>query len=727
LSNCDQEQIHLASSIQPHGELFALDPLSNRIVQCAAPARDAVGKALEDIFPESSALFAKLGSRLPGEGAVHLGRHPGGRGQSFDVVAHKTPAALVVEFEQTASEGPNSFDDVYPQVRDFLNRLQLAASIDEVAQLAAVEVRRWTGFDRALVYRFDEAWNGEVIAEDGNGRLPSYLDHHFPASDIPAQARELYRKNRMRLIADANYAPVPITPVLNPANGQPLDLSYSVLRSVSPVHVEYMRNMGTMASMSISLLKGDRLWGLISCHNNTPAHVPFQVRNACDFVAQMMMLQIAAKEAALLADRRHQLRAVQRRLLSGMAAADHFIDGLVRNPRDLTALTGASGAAVVIEGKCRLVGESPNEADTMKIVDWLAQQKDDLFVTSSLHDVMPDGEAFKDTASGVLAIAISQIHKSYVVWFRPEVLRTLKWGGEPIKAIAPGIPQMHPRKSFETWSQTVRLRATAWHEAETDAAGELRTAIVDIVLRKAEEMAALSERLTESNKELEAFSYSVSHDLRAPFRHIVGYAQLLKKLEGERISEKGNRFIDTIVESAISAGTLVDDLLSFSQMGRATLRLNTVDVGALVEDIRNRISSVGGGGGVQWKVGSLPQARADLMMLQQLFQNLIENAVKFSKDREPPIIEVGFDAGAAGGAYFVRDNGVGFDMVYVDKLFGVFQRLHRVEEFEGTGIGLANVKRIVERHGGKVWAHGELGKGATIFFTLPGVESRTNG
>lgn len=300
-------------------------------------------------------------------------------------------------------------------------------------------------------------------------------------------------------------------------------------------------------------------------------------------------------------------------------------------------------------------------------------------------------------------------------------------GGEPVKAMSAGSLQMHPRKSFETWLQTVHLRSTPWHTAEIDAAGELRTAIVDIVLRSAEEMAALSERLTASNKELEAFSYSVSHDLRAPFRHIVGYAQLLKKFEGDRLSEKGNRFIDTIVESAVAAGTLVDDLLGFSQMGRSTLRLTVVDLDALVDDLTKRIASVGGGGAVQWKITPLPKVRADLMMLQQLFQNLIENAVKFSKGRNPAAIEIGFDASIApGGAYFVRDNGVGFDMAYVGKLFGVFQRLHRVEEFEGTGIGLANVKRIVERHGGKVWAHGAVGEGATIYFTLP-IESMRDG
>jgi light-regulated signal transduction histidine kinase (bacteriophytochrome) len=257
-----------------------------------------------------------------------------------------------------------------------------------------------------------------------------------------------------------------------------------------------------------------------------------------------------------------------------------------------------------------------------------------------------------------------------------------------------------------------------WDAAEVEAAAELRTAVVDIVLRRAEELADMSERLTSINKELEAFSYSVSHDLRAPFRHIVGYAQLLKKFEGDKLSERGNRFVDTIVESAVSAGTLVDDLLSFSQMGRASLTPVPIDMDALVTEERRKLF-VEQGRRVEWRIEQLAPTRADPMMLRLVIQNLFENALKFSRDRDPAVIEAGcLDLGAE-TAYFVRDNGVGFDQAYVGKLFGVFQRLHRVEEFEGTGIGLANVKRIVERHGGRVWAEGQVDGGATFFFALP--------
>jgi light-regulated signal transduction histidine kinase (bacteriophytochrome) len=630
-----------------------------------------------------------------------------------------------VEFER-ADGDPGTFDEVYPHVREFLDAVQGTSDVAALTALATREVRRMTGFDRALLYRFDADWNGEVIAEDRNERLPPYLGLRFPASDIPAQARELYRTNRLRLIANANYRATPIEPALNPLTGKPIDLSASVLRAVSPVHLEYMRNMGTMASLSISLMRDGQLWGLIVCHNRDPARVPYHIRTACDFVAQVLSMQLAATEASTLSDRRHQLRTVQNRLLAHMAAADHFIDGLLSHPGDLLALTRAHGAALVVGGAVHLIGETPRMRQVQDLVAWLGSQaRQDMVVTDCLAKLMPGGARIKDQASGVIAVSISQLYDSYILWFRPEVIRTVSWGGDPHKRaeVDPSGLRLHPRKSFEAWAETVRLCAAPWNPAEAEAAAELRTAVVDIVLRRAEEMAGLSERLTSINKELEAFSYSVSHDLRAPFRHIVGYAQLLRKFEGEKLSERGARYIETIIESAVSAGTLVDDLLSFSQMGRASLTPVQIDMNALIADERRK-QVFAQGRGVEWRIGDLAPARADPTMLRLVIQNLLENALKFSRDRDPAVIEVGSLNNGSETVYFVRDNGVGFDQAYVGKLFGVFQRLHRVEEFEGTGIGLANVKRIVERHGGRVWAEGELDKGATFFFALPngGVE-----
>jgi two-component system, chemotaxis family, sensor kinase Cph1 len=733
LTACDREPIHIVGSVQPHGFLLALDLPALRIVQASAnaPAAAPVGATLDRAFPELDAIvrcYLDGGNRQDGATSlrtVTLGS--GSARQAYEVAAHRVDNLIVLELEEVADpSGDAGLDALTPRLRAFVERLHAARSVEDLCQFLAEDIRHLTGFDRALVYRFDRDWHGTVLAEDGNGVLPSYLDLRFPASDIPAQARELYRRNRLRIIPDAGYVPVPIRPALTPA-GEPLDLSQSVLRSVSPVHVEYMRNMGTMASMSVSILVDGALWGLVSCHNRAPKRVPLQARNACDVLTQIFALQLSAKVRGAQAEQRLALGAVQARLLGYMAEEESFVDGLLNHPDDVLALVNASGAAVVTADRCRLLGATPSEREIRVLYDWLSARgdADDVFATDALAEDFPQAEAIADRASGVLAISVSKKYASYILWFRPEVVRTVKWGGNPVKAAQPdpagGPDRLHPRKSFEIWKETLKGRSLPWSTPEVETAKDLRASVLGIVLRRAEELAAMSEELQRSNKELEAFSYSVSHDLRAPFRHIVGYSNLLKTREGANLSERGRHYVETIIEAAFSAGTLVDNLLSFSQMGRHALNKVSGDLNALVDEVRRKVErDVTPDRILRWEIGSLGRVHADPVMLRLVIENLLSNAVKYTRGKPEAVIEIGRLPAQDGEAvFFVRDNGVGFDMAYVDKLFGVFQRLHRVEEFEGTGIGLANVRRIIERHGGRTWAEGRPGAGATFHFTLP--------
>jgi light-regulated signal transduction histidine kinase (bacteriophytochrome) len=732
LTACEREPIHIPGSIQPHGFLIALSLADMSIAYASANTASVLGldaasllkRPFREALPELAALIeADVANPSPTGSAryirtVRLNTLAGDT--FFDAVVSRSGDYAVLELEEMPFNTVSSIDALYPNLRRFVEQLQSVSSMDLLCQLAAEDIRRMTGFDRVLIYRFDEQWNGTVIAEDRNDVLPSYLDLRFPASDIPAQARELYRRNRLRIIPDANYTPVPI----QSHDPTPLDLSDSVLRSVSPVHVEYMRNMGTMASMSISILRDGRLWGLISCHNKEPKRVSLPVRNACDFLTQIFSLQLEAREHTALADNRVRLRAVQARLLAYMAAESYFVDGLVNHPEDLMLLADAQGVAIITDDHCWCRGVTPGEEEVKALFEWLSKNhQEDVFITDNLAAHFPPARSYTDKASGLLSISISKMYSSYILWFRPEQVQTVKWGGNPQKPVKEeaGTLRLHPRASFDIWKETVRERSIAWDQSEVEAVKELRNVIVGIVLRRAEELAALADELKRTNKELEAFSYSVSHDLRAPFRHIVGFSELLKK-ESADLSDRGKRYVETIIESAYTAGTLVDNLLRFSQMGRTALRPRLVDIGQLVVEIRQKLSAEAGSRRIEWEVGELHPVMADPVLIRLVFDNLIDNAIKYTRPRDPARIEIGSRREDGEIIFFVRDNGVGFDMKYVDKLFAVFQRLHRIEDFEGTGIGLANVRRIIERHGGRSWAEAELGKGATFYVALPEME-----
>ncbi len=737
LTNCEREAIHLPGSIQPHGVLLVLDGPERIVTQVSENSQQLLGLHPSDILGQP--LDRVLGRETAGALATGLAEAParnrpvllrsvtisvGTANRDFYAVAHRSDAGVVLELELAAASDSDTsaLPDSYAFVDSFTVNAEAATDIAGLSRLASEEVRRLTGFDRVLVYQFDDIWNGTVVGEDRSNRLPSYLHHRFPASDVPAQARELYRLNRVRIIPDVSYRPVPLTPAVNPTTGRPLDMSFCALRSVSPVHVEYMQNMETTASMSVSILREGRLWGLISCHHMEPKTVPYPIRSTCDLLARAFSLRLSAIEHSRDFQRRIEVRSAYAKLFAVMADRLDFATALAEQPDEFLAMADGHGGAIVSAANCTLVRETPSESDVRDLADWLFRTvRQEVYSTDSLSSVYPAAAAYKHRASGLLAVAVSKLHPGFVMWFRPEVIRTVEWGGNPTKPAATNGTRatLHPRKSFETWRETVRNRSIPWQPEELEAAAELRNAIVGTVLRRAEELAELNSELTRSNKELEAFSYSVSHDLRAPLRHIVGYAEMLREVSAGTLTPRGERCVATIIESSEYAGRLVDKLLGYARLGRSELQRIRIDMTALVGETRTDVMRDAVGRSIAWTIHPLPAVVADLMMLRMAVRDLLSNAVKYTRNRSKATIEVGFRDEGTEYVFSVADNGVGFDMTFANKLFGVFQRLHRWEDYEGTGIGLANVRRVIERHGGRVWAEGQEGVGATFFFTLP--------
>ena len=737
LDNCAREPIQIPGSIQPQGFLLVINEAARTIGQVSANVQSwlgiepqaLIGAPLDQVFAESETVLARL-KAIPDEdqNPYHIGDARfliGSRaGLPIAMMVHRHDGVLIAEFEPISDMG-QAYGNIYPLMRGFIGQMNEDESIEALCQRSVAQVQRITGFGRVKAYRFDTDGNGLVNAEVLSPGYPSYLGLSFPASDIPPQARALYLANRIRVIEDANYQPSPLVPVHNPLTGAPLDLSFATLRSVSPVHLQYMRNMQTLASMSISIVVRGHLWGLISCHHSEPRPVSFQSRTACELLGSVLSLQIETKEAQARNQRMLSLRRQIVQMLAAMADLDSVIGGLRALPDVLLSFVEATGAAVISESTVDVYGQTPGREQIYALTQWLSQRgtgnapAQEVFQTDNVGRDIPELPLLAESVSGVLAMAISELHSNYIIWFRPQQTRVVNWAGKPDKTVS-ASGALNPRNSFALWQQTVSGFSKPWDDLDTEGVIELRAAVLGIVLRKAEEMAALAEELKKSNKELEAFSYSVSHDLRAPLRHIAGYAELLGDIEGSKLSDRGSRFLENIGESARFAGTLVDNLLAFSQMGRSAMRYSQVDLNAMVEAIRREMQPDYEGRDLQWRVPEpLPVVIADAAFLHLAMRNLLSNAIKYTRKESAAVIEIGSYEEDGKVVVYIRDNGVGFDMQYASKLFGVFQRLHRMEEFEGTGIGLASVRRIIERHDGSVWAHGELGQGATLYFALP--------
>jgi len=728
LERCASEPIQRPGSIQPEGFLLAFEQGSMTVVQASANVRTwlgvhaqaLLGQTIDDLIADGSALIQRM-DQLDEESSqpLHVGnvhfRVAGGEARPLSMMFHRTPQALIAEFE-APTDSAVGYTRLYPLVRSFISHMNETETVDDLCRRSIREIKRLSGFGRIMTYSFDEAGNGLVNAEEADEGYDSYLGLSFPASDIPAQARELYRLNRIRVISNVDYQSSAL--VSAPASAS-LDLSYAALRSVSPVHLQYMRNMGTAASMSVSIIVKGKLWGLISCHNRQPMSVDFHTRTACELLGRVLSMQIETKLTDIQNQRMLELRHRVVHLLAAMADRDGVIEGIRALPERFVRFVDAQGGAVVFGSMCDVHGTTPDLETIQALAHWLGKRHDDtVFHTDNVSRDIPQLPALAEHCGGLLAVAISSIHSHYLIWFKPELNRVVNWAGRPDKAISDD-GSLNPRRSFDQWQEIVQGYSAPWPAFELDAVAELRFAVLGIVLRKAEELAALAESLEKSNRELESFSYSVSHDLRAPLRHIAGYAELLSEMESSNLTERGARFLGNIEDSARFAGALVDNLLSFSQMGRSAMHMSDVNLTAMVESVRREMLPDYEGRQIDWRVQPLPIVFADAALLHLAMRNLISNAIKYSRNQAEAVIEIGSRIEPGRVVIYIKDNGAGFDPIYADKLFGVFQRLHRDDEFEGLGIGLATVKRIIERHDGELWADGTVGKGATFFFSLP--------
>lgn len=522
LNNCDKEPIHIPGFIQPHGVLLAIDPKGTAtIVQCSQNTHDHLGIDYSDILgmPLSDLIAEEDVNKLLNNRSnaavtsdllyMDLIIEVAGEEKVFSTVLHESEGLLILEIEPYY-EKENIKSNDFEWISRFFGRIKSTDSRVEASQIAAEQVKEMLGYDRVMIYEFDEQWNGKVIAEAREPELEPFLGHHYPASDIPKQARELYLRNWLRTIVNVDYTPVEIVPTLQPLTGKPLNLSLSVLRSVSPLHIEYLQNMGVGATVTISLIHDNQLWGLITCHHYSARYVPHRVRNLCNFLGAFFSNELFQRQQlddyqAEIKSREAATRIVN--IFIGNTSPARVVEELQGEQETILRLMNASGAAICYQDKLLLFGETPTNGQIRELAGWLAGQAEDhSYHTSKLSLEYETAKRYQDVASGVIYVAISPGHHNYMLWFRPEVVQVVEWAGDPAKAVLKtddGV-RLSPRKSFEKWREVVQSTSYPWTTRELSILPLLKSIVrrqTENQLAQAEEHAFQNARILKRNEQ----------------------------------------------------------------------------------------------------------------------------------------------------------------------------------------------------------------------------------
>ncbi|RPD45809.1 GAF domain-containing protein [Hymenobacter sediminis] len=748
LTNCDREPIHIPGSVQPYGFLLCLAESTGRIVHASQntgdllgmPAQQLLGGGLEQLL--SLEQVADIREQFPTltETAKLLGvRLDQVPGQPFyKLILHRFDELLWLEFEPVAETATSVLD--LPSLNVALGQMLTATSVLEFCQRAADEIRSITGFDRVLIYRFAEDASGEVVAEAVREDLEPFLGLHYPATDIPQQARALYLKNWLRFIPDVDYVPSPLVPVLHPTAARPPDMTHAVLRSVSPIHLQYLRNMGVAATMTISIIQEGKLWGLMTCHHLTPRLISYELRELCLFIGKTFSALLATKQQH--DDYAYQLhiRETQVRLFEQISRQTNFIEGLYKHTPTIQDVLNCGGAAICFEGSTITLGATPTINQIQELTQWLQENvAEDVFHTNSYVQHNPAGVALRGTASGILAISLSQDPGDYIIWFRPELVQTVTWAGKTQKAevMKDGELFLSPRQSFEAWRQLVDNTSAPWRPLELAAAEEIRLHLSDVRLKifnelqtRAATLSRLNSELERSNDELDSFAYVASHDLKEPLRGIHNYSIFLLEDYADQLDAEGVNKLETLVRLSQRMESLIESLLQLSRVGRQELSVERTDLNGVVAEVlellQPRLEQL------QTTVTiaePLPVMRCDKVRVQEIISNLLTNAMRYH-DAPEGQVTIGIAPAATRGPrgtgnpqdYFVlymRDNGIGIDPRHHHTIFRIFKRLHAQDKYGGgTGAGLAIARKMVERHDGELWVESVPGHGSTFYFSL---------
>lgn len=727
LEGCEREPIRVPGAIQPHGLLLVLDAGSERVLAAAGDAaalldfhEDPVDRLFSDLAGAPLLDLAREAGLSAGQEPLFLGSILPHHGVELDILAHERAGRVMVELEPSLQDRPSAAR-LLAKVRSGVAAIKTKQTLEAACETGAEVIRSLSGHDRVMVYQFMPDSAGKVIAESRTEAVGSFLNHYFPASDIPPQARELYVQNLIRVIPDVSYLPAPLVGL--PA-AELLDMSDCALRSVSPLHIQYMENMGVASSMSVSIIVGDALWGLVACHGTAPNLVPYEMREACKhivaFLSQKIETLVASEQSAeanLLASRREGL-------LGSLARSESFEMVLRRQLHELMQYIPCTGVIVSSDGILTAAGTVPNLHQCRELCTF-ARDHDNSppFATHDISSLMPASKAYTGLVSGVLAITVGAELPVQILWLRPEYAETIQWAGPPHKsgtAASAGNALLTPRSSFETWLETVGGRSEHWSLAQLAAAQRLRDGIERIQVRQ--RLSRLQAEVIHISRvsAMGTMASAIAHELNQPLTIVHNYVGALSRMLGqnENADPEVSDVLRRISEQSLRAGAIVRHLRQLVSGSSMTLASHNV------RDLVESACSLGLLGLAQLGIQSAIRVADDLRVLadpvqiQQVLINLMKNsleAIASTPNPGPQILTI--EAQRVRNNFVeisVSDTGPGIPEAVQNRLFSAFNS----SKDAGLGIGLSICRTIVEAHGGSIRAEAVPAGGANFRFTL---------
>ena len=728
LENCENEPLSFLGSIQPYGVLVVYDLEKGQTTFCSDNIFKELGVSVEEVLGLSYEELSKilcfnLSLEQLLEHKSNSTIYNSNNSKSDYSITYKRSEDLLLFELELLPDGQQEHQDFYARTNDFILRINNADTFKDFSTIVADEIRSIIGYDRVMVYRFDPDYNGEVFAESKEEELEPFLGLNYPHTDIPPQARELYKKQAIRMIPDVNYTPSSIIALEDDSSYEDLDLGSSILRSISPIHIKYLKNMGVEATLTISILINEQLWGMIACHNYTPKKVLLYNRTSALMQAEFYAAQIHRWERSEEYKKVQEKEHIYQSILEEVVRSGNTFESVSSTPYFL-GLTDATGGAILRDGKIHLYGETPDVEFIHKIQEYMKSKNERVFLSNSFSDYLKEAKKYQKIASGVLYFSLHKETDSAVIWFRKQLSEGKKWGGNPNEQNETS-KNLTPRNSFKAWEEDVEGKSAKWYAHEIQAGLRLgnyleREIYIKNLKSQKEQLEQITTELKNKNEELSQFNWISSHDMKEPLRKIRLFIDQIA-MEDHELSDVQQNYFNRIDKAADRMQQLIDDLLNYAKLSdqeafdRKSLKKIVDEVATSFQsDEEDRIT---------FEIDHLPEANIIDFQIAQLFSNLISNSIKFKhpdrdisieiKNTTPSKEELDILGMSKDDVVKVvySDNGLGFKSEFNERIFEVFQRLHDTNKFEGTGIGLAICKKIVDTHNGFIRANGKEGKG----------------